>query len=387
MRSSLLRVGIVATVLALVIGALGGAAYGLTRAEDSAEVGANLSLSDALNPGGAGFEKVTGPRELNFPGDHGPHPDYALEWWYYTGNVSTPDGRQFGYELTFFRIGLTSEEFDRTSEWATEQMYAAHFALTDVQSDEFHSFERYSRDAIGLAGAVATPFRVWLEDWSAETNGDSLLPLRLQANAEGIGIDMRLSGEKGIVLHGDEGFSRKGDSPGQASHYYSLTRMSTEGTISVNGKSFPVQGLSWMDREWSSSQLSDAHVGWDWFALQLSDGRDIMYGVLRPRSDSGSPFRLGTIVEADGSYRNLENVDVNLEVLDRWQSPLGGTYPSRWRVKIPEEGLDLEVTPFVSDQELDAIVRYWEGAVQIEGSANGKPVSGSGYVELTGYAD
>ena len=387
MRSSLLRVGIVATVLALVIGALGGAAYGLTRAEDSAEVAANLSLSDALNPGGAGFKKVTGPRELNFPGDHGPHPDYALEWWYYTGNVSTSEGRHFGYELTFFRIGLTSEEFDRTSEWATEQMYTAHFALTDVQSDEFHSFERYSRDALGLAGAVATPFRVWLEDWSAETDGDSLLPLRLRANAEGIGIDLRLNGEKGIVLHGDEGFSRKAYTQGQASHYYSLTRMSTEGTISVNGKSFPVQGLSWMDREWSSSQLSDAHVGWDWFALQLSDGRDVMYGELRPRSDSESPFRLGTIVQADGSYRSLENADVGLEVLDRWQSPLGGTYPSRWRVRIPEEGIDLEVTPFVSDQELDAIVRYWEGAVQIDGTANGKPVSGSGYVELTGYAD
>ena len=387
MRSSLLRVGIVVTVLALVIGALGGAAYGLTRAEVSAEVEANLSLSDALNPGSAGFKKVTGPRELKFPEDHGPHPDYALEWWYYTGNVSTPDGRHFGYELTFFRIGLTSEEFDRTSEWATEQMYTAHFALTDVQNDEFHPFERYSRDALGLAGAVATPFRVWLEDWSAETDGDSLLPLRLRANAEGIGIDLRLNGEKGIVLHGDEGFSRKGDNPGQASHYYSLTRMSTEGTISVNGQSFPVQGLSWMDREWSSSQLSDAHVGWDWFALQLSDGRDIMYGVIRPRSDSGRPFRLGTIVEADGSYRSLDNADVSLEVLDGWQSPLGGTYPSRWRVRIPEEGIDLEVTPFVSNQELAAIVRYWEGAVHIDGTSNGKPVSGSGYVELTGYAD
>ena len=196
-----------------------------------------------------------------------------------------------------------------------------------------------------------------------------------------------MSSKKGIVLNGDDGFSRKGNNSGEASYYYSLTRMPTGGTITLNGQTHSVRGLSWLDREWSSSQLSDEHVGWDWFALQLSDGRDIMYGVLRPRDETASEFQLGTVVEEDGSHRSIEPGEVLLNVLDRWQSPRGGTYPSRWRFRMPTEGLDIEITPYISDQELDAIVRYWEGAVRIEGTANGESVTGSGYVELTGYAD
>lgn len=382
-----MRIAIIITSLAVVLAILGGGIYALDRNSRQSEVSASLSLSDALNPGGPGFTSVTAPRKFAFPDDHGPHPDYALEWWYFTGNLDSPNGRHFGYELTFFRIGLTSEEFDRSSEWAANQMYTAHFALTDVENNRFHSFERYGRDAFGLAGAAGSPFRVWLEDWSATSTNSDTLPLRLIARENGIAIDLLLASEKGIVLNGEDGFSRKGNSSGEASYYYSLTRMPTEGTITLNGQTRAVSGLSWLDREWSSSQLSEEHVGWDWFALQLSDSRDIMYGVLRPRDETASEFQLGTVVEEDGSHRSIEEGEVLLDVLDRWQSPRGGTYPSRWRFRMPAEGLDIEITPYISDQELDAIVRYWEGAVRIEGTASGGPITGNGYVELTGYAD
>ncbi len=372
---------------ALVVAALSWGAYELSRSDETVEVGANVSVSDALRGMRDDFELALGPRRFDFPEDHGPHPEYALEWWYYTGNVETGQGRRFGYEVTFFRSGLSATDMKRSSDWAAEQIYFAHFALSDIENDEFYVFERYSRDALGLAGAEVYPFRVWVEDWSVSGADGGVLPMRLRASDQDVEVDLVLDSEKRIVLNGEGGFARKGSGEGEASYYYSMTRMRTTGVVSLDGGSHKVSGLSWMDREWSSAQLSDDHVGWDWFALQLSDGRDIMYYQLRPRYGSGSGFALGTLVGADGSYSGLDAEDVSIEELDWWESPLGGTYPSRWRLKIPREGLDIEVVPYMSDQELDTVVRYWEGAVRIEGSSRGQPVGGSGYVELTGYAE
>ncbi len=382
-----MRFLVVAASMALLTAMLGWGVYALTRPSEAVEVRASLSVSDALSIGDSGFELVMGPRRFEFPADHGPHPEYALEWWYYTGNLETSEGKRFGYELTFFRRGVGTGDAARSSEWATEQIYFAHFALTDVANDEFYAFERFSRDALGLAGASAAPFRVWIEDWSVSGADGGVLPMRLEASDENVSIDLALNSEKPVVLNGDGGYARKGSGPGEASYYYSMTRMPTTGVVSVEGSSHSVSGLSWLDREWSSAQLSEEHVGWDWFALQLSDERDIMYYQLRPRDGVGNGFDLGTLVATDGSYSPLGAADVNIQVLDHWESPLGGTYPSRWRFRIPSEGLDIEITPYVSDQELDTVVRYWEGAVRIEGTANGNPVEGSGYVELTGYAE
>ena len=386
-RGLTMRFLVMVTSLALVGAMLGGGVYLLTRPGEAVEVRASLSVSDALSAEDSGFEFATGARRFDFPEDHGPHPRYALEWWYYTGNLETPEGRRFGYELTFFRKGIATNEAERSSNWAAEHMYLAHFALTDVENDEFYAFERYSRDALGLAGAVGSPFRVWLEDWSATGSDDGALPMRLRASDDGVEINLVLNSEKDITLQGEDGFVRKGRQQGEASYYYSMTRMPTTGAVELNGQSYPVRGASWLDREWSSAQISDEHIGWDWFALQLSDGRDIMYYQLRPLDGEGSDFDLGTVVAADGAYSRLDAADVSIEVLDQWQSPLGGTYPSRWRIEIPKEGLDIEITPYVSDQELNTLVRYWEGAVRIEGTSWGRPVGGSGYVELTGYAE
>lgn len=374
--------------LALVAAAAAWGAYALSRPNDARDSTAELSIVEALGDAdGAGFAEVSSRREFEFPADHGPHPDYGVEWWYYTGNLDTDGGRHFGYQLTFFRIGLVAAPTDRESAWAASQVYMAHFALTDVDGGRFYSFERFARNALGLAGAQASPFRVWLEDWSAQGDSGLGLDVTLHAADGNVSIDLTLSSLKPVVLNGDQGFSRKSDEPGNASYYYSITRMPTSGKVSIGMETFQVTGASWMDREWSSSALAEDQVGWDWFALQLSDGRELMYYRLRRRGGGIDPLSAGTLVSQDGSFRSVLAGDVTVDVLETWSSPRGGApYPSRWRVRVPSESLDLEITPYLADQEVDQSVRYWEGAVRIEGTARGSRVTGQGYVEMTGYA-
>ncbi len=337
-----------------------------------------------------GFERATAPRPFRFPADHGPHPGFRHEWWYFTGNLRAPDGRRFGYQLTFFRFALSPPGAGpaRESRWAATQAYMAHFTLTDVAGNRFRFFERTGRDALGLAGASADPFRVWIDDWSAEGGSASLLPVRLRAEEKGVSIDLRLDSGRPIVPQGDRGLSRKGAEPGNASHYYSMTRLSTRGTVQVDGEPSPVEGSSWLDREWGTSALGKGMAGWDWFALQLSDGRDLMFYRLRRTDGGADPYSAGTLVLPDGSRKTLSLQNVRIDTLGSWKSPgSGARYPSRWRIMLPSEELDLEVAPRVADQELRTSVRYWEGAVSVTGTGRGKPVEGSGYVELTGYGE
>jgi predicted secreted hydrolase len=264
----------------------------------------------------------------------------------------------------------------------------AHFAITDAQGKRFRHFERTGRGALGLAGATARPFRVWLDDWSAEGVEDSTLPIRLRATEAEASLDLVLDTARPIVLQGDRGLSRKSAASGNASYYYSMTRLATRGSVRVDGVSFPVEGNSWLDREWGSSSLEKGQAGWDWFALQLSDGRDLMFYRLRSGDNVTDPFSAGTLVLPDGSVRPLSADDVRIETLGYWKSPeTGARYPSRWRMRLPSERLELEVIPLIPDQELRTSVRYWEGAVGIHGNSRGEPVEGDGYVELTGYGE
>ena len=344
------------------------------------------ALLGGEDPGG--FARATAPREFRFPADHGAHPEFRHEWWYFTGNLLAPGGRRFGYQLTFFRFALSPGPPDRRSRWATNQAYMAHFAVTDAQGNRFHHFERTGRGTLGLAGATARPFRVWLDDWSAEGVESSTLPVRLRAAEGGASVDLVLDTARPIVPQGDRGLSRKGAAPGNASHYYSMTRLATRGTVRVDGVSFPVEGNSWLDREWGTSSLEKGQAGWDWFALQLSDGRDLMFYRLRREDGGTDPFSAGTLVHPDGSYRPLSPDDVRIETLESWRSPEGGArYPSRWRLRLPSEALELDVVPRIADQELRTAVRYWEGAVGLRGTSRGEPVEGEGYVELTGYGE
>lgn len=346
-----------------------------------------LSVSETLGADpDAGYARALTPRPFIFPADHGPHPEFKTEWWYYTGNLADPDGRRFGYQLTFFRIALAPEMPPRASRWAGRQIGMAHFALSDPQGGRFHSAERFARHALGLAGAQAAPFRVWLEDWQA-AGPEQTFPMRLRAADGAVAIDLLLDAGKPLVLQGEQGLSRKSAEPGNASYYYSFTRLPTRGRLRVGAAEFEVSGNSWLDREWSTSALAPDQAGWDWFALQLDDGHELMYYQLRRHDGSADPASAGVWVRLDGSTRVLGQGDLKLESLKTWTSPRGGSYPARWRLRVAQEQLDLRIEPLLADQELDLTIRYWEGAVRITGQRNGQPVSGYGYVELTGYAE
>lgn len=373
--------------LAVAVGA-GAVAYFVRSGPEPEPVRAALVLAEVLGGRGQdGFVRAVAPRPFVFPGDHGPHPGFRTEWWYYTGNLETASGRHVGFQLTFFRLGLTPRPAARASEWAARDVYMAHFAVTDTATGRFHASERFARAALDLAGARAEPFRVWLEDWSAAAEGPGALPMRLRAADGPVAIDLTLESAKPAVLHGEAGLSRKSAEPGNASYYFSLTRMPARGTVRFGSELLAVEGLAWMDREWSTSALAPDQVGWDWFAFQLEDGREIMLYRLRRRDGTVDPASAGTVVGSDGAAHPLAAAAFEVETLATWESPRDGSrYPARWRVSIPAAGLDLDVAPALADQELDLAVRYWEGAVRLRGTADGQPVTGLGYVELTGYA-
>ena len=332
------------------------------------------------------FAQADQPRQLLFPADHGPHDDYRTEWWYFTGNMDEGKERHFGYQLTFFRFRPKVGETGGPSHWRSGQFYMAHLALTDINNKKFHAFERFSRGALGLAGARANRLYVWLDDWSAGATTRETFPLRLRARADGVALDLALQQGKAVVLHGEDGLSVKNSEPGNASYYYSYTRMPTEGSISVGGKTYRVRGSSWMDREWSSSALGKEQLGWDWFALQLSNGHELMYYRFRRADNAVDPFSYGAVVLPDGRVYTLDFDQVELAVLDTWQSPRSGViYPSAWRLRVPEHQLDLSIRPALADQELDLSFRYWEGAVEFDGAFGANTINGRGYVELTGY--
>ncbi|HSJ05763.1 MAG TPA: lipocalin-like domain-containing protein [Longimicrobiales bacterium] len=358
---------------------------------------ATLELGDVLGGADTLHARAWAPRPFEFPADHGPHPEFRTEWWYFTGNVTSADGRAFGYQLTFFRSALAdSASFagrsgDESSEWRARHAYMAHFAVSDLGGERIHAAERFARDALGLAGARAEPFRVWLEDWHATgagpaAPGNDIFPLRLRAHAGDVAIDLLLEQGRPIALQGEAGLSRKGPEPGNASYYYSITRMPTTGTIRVGRDVMDVRGRSWLDREWSTSVLGDGLVGWDWMALQLGDSSDLMLYRLRRHDGLADPHSAGLHVADDGTTTPLHAADFSMTATRTWRSPASGAvYPVAWRVQVPQHGLDIDVTAAFADQELDLAVLYWEGAVRVAGHRHGERVDGRGYLEMTGY--
>jgi len=378
----------------------------------------SISLPEALgaSESAEGFARADHVREFVFPEDHGPHPSFRTEWWYLTGHLSTGSGQRYGYQFTLFRSAMNpnddmpdedgpdedgpdedtpgGEASDR-SPWSTNQLFMAHLGLTDVEAGRFYSAERFARGAVGLAGVEVAPFAAWLENWSLRSlSEDSLFPARLVAKHEEseygeVEIDLLVEPGKPIVLHGEEGLSRKsGLDSRTASYYYSFTRLPTQGTVRIGGSDTPavqVEGTTWMDREWTTSVLSDDHVGWDWFSLQFSDGRDLMLFRLRTHDGSPDPYLGVTEVQPDGSYSSLEGSDIEIEARSWWQSPSGARYPTAWTIRSARHDWDLEVEALLSDQEHRLSVAYWEGLVAVRGSADGRPVEGVGYAELTGY--
>jgi predicted secreted hydrolase len=396
---------------------------------------ASLQVTELLGGADTLHERATDVRPFSFPEDHGPHPAFRTEWWYFTGNLTADDGTELGYQLTFFRSALTdSASFaaaiagqaheaaagaDTVSAWRARHAWLAHFAVSDIGSGRIHAAERFARGAAGLAGAQASPFHVWLDAWSASGAGldttanasvtavtdaagtthrggvthtgdavhDGTFPLRLVAAAGDVAIDLVVQQGKPPVLQGENGLSRKGPEPGNASYYYSFTRMPTTGTVRIGGTVHRVQGASWLDREWSTSVLSPGITGWDWMALQLDDGTEVMLYRLRRQDGSAAPFSAGTFVDRDGTARTLAEAAFTLTPVSGWRSPIDGTrYPTAWQVGIPGLDLRLDVRAAFDAQELDLSVRYWEGAVRVRGTRAGRAVSGGGYLEMTGWA-
>ena len=339
------------------------------------------------------FRFATEGYRYSFPRDHGTHEEFRTEWWYYTGQVMTKDSRSFGYELTFFRRGMPREQTKTLpSKWAVTHLYLAHFAISDLSKGRFHYTDKMSRAGLGKAGAASDRLHVWIDRWSAESPQTAPDTHILQASDGNIAIQLTVSPVKPLVVHGTNGISHKGSLTGQASHYYSFTRLATTGTLTIGNESFDVTGTSWMDHEFGSADLDKDLVGWDWFSLQLDDQRELMLYRLRRTDGSAHPASSGTLIDRDGRGHHLLLEDVTLEPTSYWTSPTShARYPQRWRLTLPSQQLSLDIVPRMADQELSpkrsTQAAYWEGAVETTGTAQGKSIHGQGYMELVGYAE
>jgi predicted secreted hydrolase len=338
----------------------------------------------------AAFAVATAPYTFHFPADHGSHPSYQTEWWYFTGHLKAADGRKFGYEITFFRARVRPQDVARaqrilgTSRWRGDQVYAAHFALTDQQGGKFFHAERVARSALGLGAAAVGKLAVNVDTWSL--NG---FPMKLHADDGDTRLDLTQQPLKPPAVHGHDGLFRKGACASCASHYYSFSRLHTQGALTYAGKTLTVSGTSWMDHEFGSNQLLSEETGWDWLSLQLDDGRELMIYLFRRPDNSIEPQSSGSLIERDGRVRPLSLSQFTVTATSRWRSPAThASYPGSWRVRVPSASLDLNVTPVLANQEL--VLRsspsYWEGAADVRDAATNRP-RGQGYVELTGYVE
>ena len=345
---------------------------------------AGQAAGGALTP--EGWRQAGLGHAWRFPRDHGSHPEYRIEWWYYTGNLAG-GGRRFGYQVTFFRVGVDPAP-ENPSRWAVRDLYMAHLAVTDLGAGRHLVAERLDRGGLGWAGAREGTLDVWNGDWRASLDGDRH---RLELVDRSFGVELDLEPGKPPTLHGENGLSRKGPSAGNASQYYSMTRMPTTGRVRLDGEWIDVTGASWMDHEFGTTFLEPGQVGWDWFSLQLDDGADLMVFQLRRADGRPDDHSAGTWVEGDGISAPLDAGDVRLVPGRRWTSPASGAaYPVEWRVELPGRRVSLDVTAALDAQELDTAastgVTYWEGAVTVTGRVGGRQVRGRGYLEMTGYS-
>ena len=354
-----------------------------------------LVLGALVNAQLSPWKQATAGYKFEFPRDHASHPDYKIEWWYYTGNVKAADGRRFGYQVTFFRVGVDHTP-SNPSRWAVRDLHMTHLAVSDAAGRRYRFSEKLSRGGPGLAGAKTDEYYVWNDDWTAmldagsDAGGGRRERHLLRASSPQASIDLILETGKPPAINGINGISQKGAQAGNASHYYSMTRMPTTGTISIDGEQVRVTGDSWMDHEFGTSFLEPEQRGWDWFAIQLSDGRELMLYQLRRADGSRDPRSSGTLVDRSGRTTHLANADFTLTVgRAQFKSKNGAVYPIEWIVAIPSQRINLKVTTPLPDQELSLLsstgIAYWEGMIDVAGTASGTAVSGFGYLEMTGY--
>jgi len=348
------------------------------------------------------WERAWSPRSWLFPRDHGQHPDYQTEWWYFTGHLEGENGRHFGYQFTIFRYGIQAVPAQTASRWAIRDVWFGHFTISDLANAKFYFAERLDRGVFARSGASDQQFHVWLDGdrWKVQAESPATAnphpPLHLRAEEPDYAIDLHLRPTKAAIFHGprNTGLSQKSPEPGNASHYYSFTRMASEGTIRIGKDVFRVKGSSWFDHEFSTSMLAENQAGWDWFSIQLDDDTELMLYQMRRKDGSVDPSSKGSFIAQDGAKEHLTAAEFVVTPTGKWKSPKSGaTYPSGWKIMVPRLGLDLEITPRIVDQELSFLgdhrvltgLAYWEGACAISGSRAGQPIRGHGYAELSGY--
>jgi len=349
------------------------------RAATAKELSISLIAMIALATSGALQYEVALPGyRYDFPRDYFNHPEYRTEWWYYTGNLRTAQGRRFGFELTFFRQGTGTR---LANVWDVGDIWLAHLALSDVAGNRFLHTERVNRTGAGLAGADLAQARVWNGNWQVRWTGDRQ---RLSAIADDFSFDLDARSRKPPVIHGHDGISQKAPGRGRASHYISLTRLETHGVIRLRGQPFTVEGLVWMDHEFFTNQLDSDQIGWDWFSLQMDDGTELMLYRLRRADGKRDPFSAGTFVDTRGRTRELTAGDFTLTPGRTWRK-----YPIEWRIAVLPLAFSAAVTTSLPQQEITspsrAVSSYWEGAIEIRGMRQGKSIQGAGYLEMTGY--
>ena len=340
-----------------------------------------------LPPLAAQYRTALPGYRYEFPRDHFSHPNFQTEWWYYTGNLKSPDGRRFGFELTFFRQAV-SRDPAKTAAWDVKDLCLAHLALSDLDGGKFYRTERANRAGPGIAGASESRGRIWNGNWQIQWEGSDQ---KLQAIDERFELRLNLHSEKSPVIHGENGVSQKAEGPGRASHYISITRLTTSGSVELDGKQFSVPGTSWMDHEFFTHQLDPSQTGWDWLSLQLADNTELMLFHIRRKDDSIDPYSAGTYVDAHGKTMHLRAGDFTLQPLEeKWTSPFTrASYPIHWKIAVPKLAIEFEATTPLESQELSGNSKlapnYWEGAIVLTGRRNAQPLTGVGYLEMTGY--
>jgi predicted secreted hydrolase len=353
--------------------------------KSSALLSAALLL--CLQPAAAQYQSALPGYRYEFPRDHFDHPDFQTEWWYYTGNLTASDGHRFGFELTFFRQAVSRDPVSQSA-WDTRDLYLAHLALSDLDGGVFFHTEHINRAGPGIAGVDQSTLRIWNGNWQITWNGSDQT---LRAIDDRFSLALQLHPEKPPVINGENGVSQKAEAPGRASHYISLTRLKTSGMIALNGETYQVSGLAWMDHEFFTNQLEDNQAGWDWFSLQLADNTELMLFQLRRKDGSIDPSSAGTFVDTEGKSHHLARTDFTLTPLgDSWKSPAtSAMYPVRWKIFVPKLGIELEAGTALKSQELTGpskwLPNYWEGAITVSGHKESLPLKGVGYLEMTGY--
>jgi predicted secreted hydrolase len=340
-----------------------------------------------LQSSGAQYKGALPGYHFEFPRDHFNHPEFQTEWWYYTGNLTAADGHRFGFELTFFRQALNRKSA-QSATWDIQDLYWADLALSDLDGAQFYHAERTNRAGPGLAGISDTRGKIWNGNWEIQWQGDNLI---LKGYDDRFSLSLLLHPDKPPVIHGENGISRKASEPGHASHYISLTRLHTAGSVVIGRKASRVMGTAWMDHEFFTHQLEAQQVGWDWLSLQLNDNTELMLFHIRRKDGSIDPFSAGTYVDGAGRSTYLRASDFSLTSLgETWTSPItSARYPVVWRVEIPKLGFSLEISTLLKSQELSGRARfapsYWEGAITIVGHRDSGAIKGVGYLEMTGY--